>query len=926
MEKFTAMKISRNVFILFTLLFNLQLSAQEICDNRIDDDGDGLIDCLDPDCSGNETCWECLTEFYQVHSNNTLVLLDPINGTYTTLGNISGATAINGAQFNQVDGHVYAPCTINGLNRLGMLQNNGVVIDTGLDLPGNGMFYVGSIDGSGVMYISNSLGIHSIDLTQSNLSVVNTGVSHPGVADLALDITRELFYGITGSSKLKVFDPSTMTVTQYNLAGSIVNESGAFGAAWSSSDGSFFAYNNSSGKIYTVDVNNLTATEVLNGTGNLSINDGFNCVLAPPPFESNCGNGVDDDGDGVIDCNDPDCYNSNVCTTEICNDGIDNDNDGWTDCSDSECFTVSYCLEICNNGIDDNGNGLIDGDDPQCGTSSGVTGGLESNRRLSEKISLRNFYTRILDSKQFNEKLEGIIPFETSAEKENFNIESFIPQEVLDAYVAESAPIDLIGITNAIDVAAADYYVDNQRVASILGIQSEDGVYEHTKYICDRLDGARLIDISYLYARGGNFISYELINNQGQKEYAVSFSAKYNASEGFTLESHWNLHKYSKNEDYYNIQIWANSYSNLIEILEASIDLFNEEGILAAINFSEIPKVFVTYGDYKNGKLDLSIKNKNQTQSITFQASLTRNEGGDLEDFNIEIPLTGNNEQRITVETGHLYDLGASIVSADSPNDEIFLADGAWGIDEQNPNAEVINFNVYQEDDFYEEDVYQIERSITAEANVKDYLNIYRSLDAKLKSKHLDQFNSLVFNASGKATVEITIVKESISDWEDQYRSYIELEESETEYILLKDHFLSSTLSDQINLNDVTMIVFTLLGDNQDASEKSITLSQIRFQNSTISSNKEEVVNSSLNIYPNPVSEIFNLDFNSTINSQATINLYDHLGRAVYTEPIRLTNGINQFKLDLGHLNSGMYFFSIDKISDIKGKIIIHKE
>ncbi|MGB3468230.1 MAG: LamG-like jellyroll fold domain-containing protein, partial [Cyclobacteriaceae bacterium] len=32
--------------------------AQEICDNGIDDDGDGLIDCFDPDCSGEGSCSE----------------------------------------------------------------------------------------------------------------------------------------------------------------------------------------------------------------------------------------------------------------------------------------------------------------------------------------------------------------------------------------------------------------------------------------------------------------------------------------------------------------------------------------------------------------------------------------------------------------------------------------------------------------------------------------------------------------------------------------------------------------------------------------------------------------------------------------------------------------------------------------------------
>ena len=27
--------------------------SQEICDNGIDDDGDGFIDCFDPDCASN---------------------------------------------------------------------------------------------------------------------------------------------------------------------------------------------------------------------------------------------------------------------------------------------------------------------------------------------------------------------------------------------------------------------------------------------------------------------------------------------------------------------------------------------------------------------------------------------------------------------------------------------------------------------------------------------------------------------------------------------------------------------------------------------------------------------------------------------------------------------------------------------------------
>ena len=45
--------------------------------------------------------------------------------------------------------------------------------------------------------------------------------------------------------------------------------------------------------------------------------------------ESDCSNGLDDDGDGFIDCNDFDCGGDSACPDEICDDGIDNDGNGY---------------------------------------------------------------------------------------------------------------------------------------------------------------------------------------------------------------------------------------------------------------------------------------------------------------------------------------------------------------------------------------------------------------------------------------------------------------------------------------------------------------------------------------------------------------------------------------------------------------------
>ena len=78
-----------------------------------------------------------------------------------------------------------------------------------------------------------------------------------------------------------------------------------------------------------------------------------------------CGNGQDDDGDGLTDCEDPDCWVNGQCP-EICGDGIDNDNDGYTDCEDSDCWIDGQCAEICGDGIDNDNDGYTDCEDSDC--------------------------------------------------------------------------------------------------------------------------------------------------------------------------------------------------------------------------------------------------------------------------------------------------------------------------------------------------------------------------------------------------------------------------------------------------------------------------------------------------------------------------------------------------------------------------------
>lgn len=66
-------------------------------------------------------------------------------------------------------------------------------------------------------------------------------------------------------------------------------------------------------------------------------------TLAVRPPTEDCGNGQDDDGDGRVDCDDPDCAQEVVCQAEDCGNGVDDDADGLIDCDDPDCRADARC-------------------------------------------------------------------------------------------------------------------------------------------------------------------------------------------------------------------------------------------------------------------------------------------------------------------------------------------------------------------------------------------------------------------------------------------------------------------------------------------------------------------------------------------------------------------------------------------------------
>ena len=267
--------------------------TQEICDNGKDDDHNGLIDCEDPACKNNQRC-DALHEFC-----NTAL---PISASGTWTGNTTGFVNRNKGICGGDAGEA--------VFRLIITQPSKVRLDT-----------IGSQFDS-VMYIREGNCGAGRELACDD----DTGGNHNALINLPILYPGTYYVFVDGFAVDPRFGPD---------------------------EGPY--------------VLNVSITQ------------------NPPEI---CDNGLDDDGNHLIDCADPACTNVGRClncnggqppTPELgvgrCTDGRDNDCDGKADCVDDDCHASKYYTTECCNGRDDNGNGIIDEDACRCASSANCSNG-----------------------------------------------------------------------------------------------------------------------------------------------------------------------------------------------------------------------------------------------------------------------------------------------------------------------------------------------------------------------------------------------------------------------------------------------------------------------------------------------------------------------------------------------------------------------
>ncbi len=575
-------------------------------------------------------------------------------------------------------------------------------------------------------------------------------------------------------------------------------------------------------------------------------------------------------------------------------------------------------------------------------TSGSYDGGIESHGGMAAAISKRNM-KRVVEGR--HRIYDNISALPTMADEASmlaargtFALSDLFPTQGREGSQAKVvSPRDLYGITNALDIYGVDYFKnENHRVASILGIETPAGeVYEHTKVVCDRLNGASILDIKHVQVAGMPFIMTYFLQANGDVDYNISFVAYQNENGSFEIDNRWNLSEYSPkaNQRVFNLQVWTLSPSLTIQVVEDILALLNNEGAVSFQNRAPavIPTVYVVSGNYNNGQMTLKLNNSVAANELTLVGSLTTTETANRENFYHSPAISQAVASEVVVAMGSLFDAGFTITNnASGGADQLYLADGMWGMDYEQGGLMDASFNVTEQEDAIEEGIL-LARGAHGGGVVREYFSIYRTLRAGANNPaNLSEFNALSFEASSTKEIEVmvTLAKKGIAVWKNQFRTTVTLSPVNGQYTLSFDAF-ASALQQEFDAQDIIAVVFTVTNLAANHSGVSLQVKNLHFHKSAqqADANVQKLNQEGITAYPNPVVASTNIGFEMEFEANATVEVYNMVGQKIEVIASEtFAKGYNEVKWEPGsNIKSGFYTIRITTGRNHKSLTVIRQ-
>jgi gliding motility-associated-like protein len=200
------LRMTKKLLFFLPIFICSSLFAQEICNNGIDDDGDGFVDCFDSQCTGSTDCSDC---FYgKPVANCTMVPTNPafsLNNVWQSSVNVSTRSTMMVGDVDG-DGSPEVVCHQDGTNQLYVLDGVTGTLEVTIACPpiadhvdaiaigdtdddGLGEIYV--VTNDNVLRCFENDGTPKVGFTPPTTSFTQESI--PGIADFNQDGIPEIY-------------------------------------------------------------------------------------------------------------------------------------------------------------------------------------------------------------------------------------------------------------------------------------------------------------------------------------------------------------------------------------------------------------------------------------------------------------------------------------------------------------------------------------------------------------------------------------------------------------------------------------------------------------------------------------------------------------------------------------------------------------
>lgn len=564
------------------------------------------------------------------------------------------------------------------------------------------------------------------------------------------------------------------------------------------------------------------------------------------------------------------------------------------------------------------------------GSSGGNNGGIESEGSTAELIAQRNYQRLKSGAHRFYDdyfQLPALRDVQAGQSGKTVQLIDFIPAlGPQQSHAVVTSPTDLIGITNAKQVFSADYFKGNQqRLAAILALETNGEVYNHTKTICDRLNGGKLNKISTVMVDGHPFTLTQLNQENGSVDYAITFVAYQTLSGDYIIDNHWVLENYKElpNRRVFNFQVWSVSEELSISLAEQVLTKMKTSGKISYWNqgVPVTPTVYVKSGRYENGKMVLDIVNTIGADRLDIYGNQAQAEGSARKGLSASLSLdSSKTEETLTWDIGYTFDAGFALANnKGGGRDVLYFADGPWGIDyERNTGVTGAIFDVYREQGFQPvSGEKHLERDVYFEGNLKNYVSVYRMLRPGNSFADLSQYNQIRFEASltGVKEIIVTLVSDSIRNWHKQFRTTISVPNGALNTYQVDFSQLKSLDGGPLRLKDIVNITFSVVGDQQSFQHVTFEVANINLikGNQSVGLGSPAYEEAGLAIYPNPFGGSTQIDFDQQVSGNLRLEVVDLSGKIVDQQSLGYRHvGLQSHRYQASnHMETGVYLLKV---------------